>query len=103
MTVNCMPVMPGINDSEAELAPLFETALAAGAIDVQPQALSLKPASRVKFFPWLKAEFPHLLGMYQRLYAQNDYLEGSAKDQLLVNFRRLRLQHGLPRAQAAHA
>ena len=103
VTVNCMPVMPGINDSEAELAPLFEAALAAGAIDVQPQALSLKPASRVKFFPWLKAEFPHLLGMYQRLYAQNDYLEGSAKDQLLVNFRRLRLQHGLPRAQAAHA
>ena len=103
MTVNCMPVMPGINDSEAELGPLFEAAIAAGAIDVHQQALSLKPASRAKFFPWLKAEFPHLLGMYQRLYARNDYLEGSAKDQLLVNFRRLRLQYGLPRAQAAHA
>ncbi len=103
VTVNCMPVMPGINDSEYELEPLFEAAAAAGAVDVHQQALSLKPASRAKFFPWLKAEFPHLLGMYQRLYAKCDYLEGSAKEQLLVNFRRLRVQYGFPRAQAARA
>lgn len=103
VTVNCMPVMPGINDSEYELEPLFEAAAAAGAIDVHQQALSLKPASRAKFFPWLKEEFPHLLGMYQRLYARTDYLEGQAKEQLLTNFRRLRVQYGFPRAQAAHA
>lgn len=103
VTVNCMPVMPGINDSEAELGPLFDAALAAGAIDVHQSALFLNRASRDHFFPWLKAEFPHLVGMYQRLYAKGDYLEGSAKDQLLTTFRRLRLQHGLPRAQAAHA
>ena len=101
--VNLMPVMPGINDGEAELGPLFEAALAAGAIDVHQSALFLNRASRDKFFPWLKEEFPHLVGMYQRLYARSDYLEGSAKDQLLATFRRLRLQHGLPRAQAAHA
>ncbi len=103
VTVNCMPVMPGINDSEYELEPLFEAAAAAGAVDVHQQALSLKPASRAKFFPWLKVEFPHLLGMYQRLYARSDYLEGSAKEQLLTNFRRLRVQFGFPRAQAARA
>jgi len=101
--VNCMPVMPGINDGEAELAPLFAAAVAAGAVDVHPQALFLQPATRDKFFPWLKAEFPHLVGVYQRLYARSDFLEGSAKDQLLTHFRRLRLQHGLPRAQAARA
>ena len=101
--VNCMPVMPGINDSEAELAPLFAAALAAGAVDVHHQALFLRPATRDKFFPWLKEEFPHLVGMYQRLYARSDYIDGSAKDQLLMTFRRLRLQHGLPRAQAARA
>jgi DNA repair photolyase len=103
VVINCMPVMPGINDSEAELGPLFEAALAAGAVDVHQQALFLKQASRDKFFPWLKAEFPHLVGMYQRLYAQGGYLEGGARDQLLSTFRRLRLQHGLPRAQAARA
>jgi len=101
--VNCMPVMPGINDGEVELAPLFAAAVAAGAVDVQQQALALPSATRDKFFPWLKAEFPHLVGIYQRLYARSDYLEGSAKDQLLTNFRRLRLQHDLPRAQAARA
>ncbi len=103
VTVNCMPVMPGINDGEDELAPLFTAAIAAGAVDVHQQALFLNRASRDKFFPWLKTEFPHLVGMYQRLYARGDYLDAAAKDQLLVNFRRLRLQHGFPRAQAARA
>jgi DNA repair photolyase len=103
VTVNCMPVLPGINDSEAELEPLFEASLAAGALDVHQSALFLNRAARDKFFPWLKAEFPHLVGMYQRLYARSDYLEASAKEQLLATFRRLRLQHGLPRAQPAHA
>jgi DNA repair photolyase len=78
VTVNCMPVMPGINDSEAELSALFEAAAAAGAVDVHQQALFLNRASRDKFFPWLKAEFPHLVGMYQRLYARGDYLDAAA-------------------------
>ncbi|MEO8275617.1 MAG: radical SAM protein [Thermoanaerobaculia bacterium] len=101
--VNCMPVMPGINDGDRQLEPLFEAAMAAGAVDIHQSALFLKSASRDKFFPWLKTEFPHLVGMYQRLFAHGDYIEGGAKDQLLSNFRRLRLQHGLPRAQAARA
>ena len=103
VTVNCMPVMPGSTTATRELSPLFKAAIAAGAVDVHQQALFLNPASRDKFFPWLKADFPHLVGMYQRLYARGDYLDAAAKDQLLVNFRRLRLQHGFPRAQVARA
>lgn len=103
VTVNCMPVMPGINDGEAQLVPLFEAALAAGATDVHQQALFLRPASRARFFPWLQEEFPHLVGMYQRLYARGDFLEAHAKEQLLTIFRRLRLELGLPRQRAARA
>ncbi|MGE0641230.1 MAG: radical SAM protein [Thermoanaerobaculia bacterium] len=103
VTVNCMPVMPGINDGEAALGKLFDAALAAGARDVHQQALFLRPASRAVFFPWLEREFPHLVGTYQRLYSRSDYLDERAKDQLLLTFRRLRLEHGLPRALPARA
>lgn len=103
VTVNCMPVMPGINDSPAELEPLFEAAVEAGATDVHQQALFLRPASRAVFFPWLEAEFPKLVPIYRRLYDRGDFLDGRAKEQLLATFRKLRLQHGLPRARAARA
>jgi DNA repair photolyase len=103
VTVNCMPVMPGINDGEEMLEPLFEAALEAGATDVHQSALFLRPASRAVFFPWLEKEFPHLVASYRRLYARGDYLEGRAKEQLLSTFRRLRLQHGLPKIRAARA
>jgi len=103
VTVNCMPVMPGINDAEEELAPLFAAAVEAGATDVHQQALFLRPASRAVFFPWLEKEFPALVSMYRRLYERGDYLEGRAKEQLLTTFRRLRLQHGLPRGLSARA
>jgi DNA repair photolyase len=103
VTVNCMPVMPGINDGESTLEPLFDAAMEAGATDVHQQALFLRPASRAVFFPWLEAEFPELLSLYRRLYARGDYLEGKAKDQLLATFRKLRLQRGLPRQRALRA
>ena len=100
VTVNCMPVMPGINDTESELGPLFEAAVEAGATDVHQNALFLRPATRAVFFPWLEKEFPHLVSSYRRLYERSDYLEGRAKEQLLSTFRRLRLQHGLPKVRA---
>ena len=104
VTVNCMPVMPGINDSEYELEPLFEAAAAAGAVDVHPASALPQAGEPRQVLPLVEGGVPCTsLGMYQRLYARSDYLEGSAKDQLLANFRRLRLQHGFPRAQAARA
>jgi DNA repair photolyase len=103
VAVNCMPVMPGINDGEAVLEPLFEAALGAGAFDVRQQALFLRPASRDVFFPWLEREFPPLVSLYRRLYSRSDYLEDRAKDQLVATFRRLRLERGLPRQRATKA
>jgi DNA repair photolyase len=102
-TVNCMPVMPGINDSEAVLEPLFEKVKAAGARDVHSSALFLRPATRAVLFPFLEAEFPALVPLYRRLYARGDYLGEAAKDQLLRTFRRLRLQHGFPVARPLRA
>ena len=103
VSVNCMPVMPGINDREETLEPLYDAALEAGAIDVAHSALFLRPASRAIFLPWLEREFPHLVSMYRHLYARGDYLDAGARDRLLATSRRIRLERGLPRERALRA
>jgi DNA repair photolyase len=103
VSVNCMPVMPGINDREETLVPLYDAALEAGAVDVAHSALFLRPASRAVFFPWLEREFPHLVSMYRHLYARGDYLDAGAKERLLATSRRIRLERGLPRQRALRA
>lgn len=98
--VNCMPLMPGINDGEGTLRPLLEAVREAGAHDVAASALFLRPAARARFWPWLKEEFPELAPRYRRLYGSRDYLTDSARNELMVNFRRLRLEFGFPRPAA---
>jgi DNA repair photolyase len=95
--VNCMPVMPGINDGEEVLRPLFAAVRDAGARDVAANPLFLRPAARARFFPWLRAEFPRLAPRYDRLYARRDYLTDEQRRAVLATFRRLRLEHGFPR------
>ena len=95
--VNCMPVMPGINDEEDLLGPLMAAARDAGAFDVGAQALFLKPLARIHFFGWLAREFPELEGLYRRLYARRDYLDDAARERLLATYRRLKLAAGFPR------
>lgn len=102
-TVNLMPVMPGINESERVQRPLFEAARAAGARDVAASALFLRPAARARFWPWLKEEFPRLLPRYERLYGRGDYLGEADKRTLLADYRRLKLEFGFPRATAGRA
>ncbi len=97
--VFCMPLMPGINDGDAVLRPLFEAAREAGATDVMASALFLRQATRARFFPWLGEEFPELMGRYRRLFSWRDYLNESQSELLKAPFRSLRLAHGFPQAQ----
>jgi DNA repair photolyase len=98
--VNCMPVMPGINDGEEVLEPLLAAARDAGALHVTAHPLFLKgTAVRTHFFAWLGREFPALAPLYRRLYGRRDYLDAPASERLLTTFRRLRLEHGFPRAR----
>ena len=96
--VNCMPLMPGINDAEEELAPLLAAAHEAGAMQVTAQPIFLKGLAREHFWRWLESEFRELLPLYRHLFARRDYLDEAAKDELLKTFRRLRLAYGFPRA-----
>ncbi len=90
------PLLPGINDDPTALDELLGASRRAGASDVQASPLFLRPAARARFWPWLKNEFPALAGLYSRLYGKRDTLDAHATDQLLADFRRLRLQHGFP-------
>lgn len=98
--INCMPVLPGINDAEESLRALFAAAGAAGAFDVIAAPLFLRPAARARFWPWLEGEFPELMPLYRRLYGKRDYLSEGQKHDLLKTFRWLKLECGFPRAVA---
>ena len=73
------PVLPGVNDGEAELQALFEAAGKAGAWDI---ALEQVPAARAQLNLWPGVR-----------------KSGAGRDALLTLFRRLRLEHGFPRTQ----
>lgn len=98
--VNCMPVLPGINDGEAQLRPLLAAVRDAGAYDISASALFLRDAARARFLPWLAEEFPHLVARYRALYGRRDYLSEAETQTLLATFRRLKLEYGFPRATA---
>ena len=98
--VNCMPLMPGINDDEEVLTPLFEAAAKAGAQQITANPIFVKGKSRDHFFAWLEREFKELLPLYRHLFAHRDYLDDAARERVLMTFRRLRLQHGFPRGAA---
>jgi DNA repair photolyase len=99
-SVFCMPLMPAINDGEDGLSPLFAAARDAGASDVVASPLFLRTATRDRFMPWLRSEFPALEPIYRKLYGNRDYLSATHRDELLATFRHLRLVHGFPRRPA---
>jgi DNA repair photolyase len=92
----CMPILPRITDHPAILAPLLEAAREAGAFDVIGSPLFLRTAARLRFWPWLRSEFPDLVPFYRRLYARRSHLRKRQREDVLADFRRLRLRLGFP-------
>jgi DNA repair photolyase len=72
------PLLPGVNDGEDALQALFAAAAEAGACDI---LLDPPPAARSQLSLWPGAR-----------------KTGPGRDTLLTLFRRLRLEHGFPRA-----
>lgn len=75
------PILPGVNDGEDALRALFEAALEAGACDVVAGAIPAARPRRLPWGPWGAAE-------------------DRSREDLLTTIRRLRLEHGFPRATA---
>ncbi len=62
------PILPGISDSPEQLAATVRAAADAGAVNITPLILHLRPGVKEEFLPWLEAEYPELLGEYRRMY-----------------------------------
>ncbi|MBK6780853.1 MAG: radical SAM protein [Gemmatimonadetes bacterium] len=71
------PILPGISDSRAQLAALFQAGKDAGARYAVGAALRLGPAARTRFLPHLAEEFPELTRRYARRYGART---GAGKD-----------------------
>ncbi|MBV9464721.1 MAG: hypothetical protein JO169_01275, partial [Solirubrobacterales bacterium] len=67
------PLMPGINDSPEQLAPILEHASEAGAAYVTGIALHLRGEVRDLFFAWLREHRPDLISCYEQLYRKGAY------------------------------
>ena len=67
------PLMPGINDSPEQIAPILELASEAGAAYVTGIALHLRGDVRGLFFKWLDANRPDLIPRYRELYRRGAY------------------------------
>ena len=67
------PLMPGINDSRAQVEKIVELATEAGATYVVPIALHLRGEVRQLFFEWLEEHRPDLITRYRELYRNGAY------------------------------
>ena len=67
------PLMPGINDSPAQVERILELAAEAGAVSVGGVTLHLRGEVREIFFEWLRAYRPDLVPRYEALYRRGAY------------------------------
>jgi DNA repair photolyase len=99
VSVNAMPILPGINDDPPALEELVRQAAAAGARSIYGNVLFLMPSAMNHFMPFLEAEFPHLVTRYRRLYARSAYLSGDYKERIGKLMANLREKYGLDRSR----
>jgi DNA repair photolyase len=76
------PLMPGINDSPEQLAPILEAAAEAGAAYVTGIGLHLRRGVREVFMEWLGDERPELARRYAALYRRGAYLDPAERKRL---------------------
>lgn len=62
------PVLPGISDSDEQLHDVVEAALDAGATNVSPILLHLRPGVKEVYLEWLAENYPDLLSRYRAMY-----------------------------------
>ena len=69
-TTNVMltPILPLINDDQANLAGIYRRARQAGVAGLSGWPLNLRGSTKQKFYRFLEAEFPHLPVHYRKLY-----------------------------------
>jgi DNA repair photolyase len=76
--VGVAPILPGLSDDPSLLADVVKAARDHGATHVWANVLYLRPGTREHFMENLARDWPELVPMYERLYADRAYLPDSA-------------------------
>jgi DNA repair photolyase len=75
------PILPGITDAPAQLRAVVSAAIDAGATQISPILLHLRPGIREQYFPWLEEHYPELVPRYREMY-QRPYGPPSSRKEL---------------------
>jgi DNA repair photolyase len=76
------PLIPGVNDSPEQLAPLLEGVTEAGADSIGGVGLHLRGEVREIWFDWVRENRPDLLPRYEELYERGAYLPSAERQRL---------------------
>ncbi len=100
--VLCSPMLPGINDSENSIHRVARAASEAKASFLASHALFLKSCSRPTWLSFVREHFPHLVGDYDRRFANADFADGPYRRQVAGVLQRACRKFGLaPRSTDA--
>jgi DNA repair photolyase len=77
------PILPGITDGPTQLREVVAAAIDAGATQVSPILLHLRPGIREQYLPWLEEHYPELLPRYLEMY-RRPYAPASARKELVA-------------------
>jgi DNA repair photolyase len=91
------PVVPFLSDSPAQLEAAVSQIAAAGATQVTPIVLHLRPGTREWFFGWLRASHPGLVGRYLDLYGRGAYAPKTYQARISGQVRELADKYGIGR------
>jgi DNA repair photolyase len=97
------PVLPFLSDSPAQLKATVAQIAAAGANNVSPIVLHLRPGAREWFMGWLREHHPGLVGSYLSLYGSRAYAPRAYQQQITDQVRELATAFGVGRASPAQA
>ena len=98
--VTVSPVLPGLNDSRAEIEAIAQQARLAGASYLHGRVLFLQPSAAAVFLPFLERTFPHLAGRYMDHFARSAYIRGEYPQRIGELLDDVSVTYGL--ASAAH-
>jgi DNA repair photolyase len=94
------PVVPFLSDSPAQLEAAVSQIAAAGATQVTPIVLHLRPGTRDWYFGWLRATHPGLVGKYLDLYGRSAYTPKAYQDRISGQVRELAAKYGIGRPRS---
>lgn len=94
------PILPYLSDSPAQLEETVRAIAEAGAHQVTPILLHLRPGAREWYFAWLAGHHPALVPRYRELFGGGSYAPKTYSDPIYAQVRDLAKRYGLDRRPA---